>query len=276
MGLTANGGTGRTGPHGRYAIVTPYFIEKPALLRRCIDSVKNQSVNTDHFVVADGCPKVWVDEKEVRHIKLDRPHGDYGNTPRGVGAVIAIAEEYDGIGFLDADNWLESIHVEACLDAAAKIPGGVAQCDYVIAQRMFRRPDETLMPIEEEYGHVDTSCFFFLRGSFGVLPHWASMPKTLSAYGDRIFYQMLRQHDFQAAVVEKPTVNYLCLWESLYRRLRENPPKEAKPDIDQGKVDAWLNGLNDREFEIVNRLCGVRLTTLREEARRSAPVSNEA
>jgi hypothetical protein len=259
--------------HGRYAVVTPYFMEQPKLLRRCIDSVKAQSVETDHFVVADGRPQSWIDQEAVRHIKLDRAHGDYGNTPRGMGAMIALAEAYDGMGFLDADNWLERDHVGTCLEAASDSPGGAAQCDYVIARRMFRRPDATLMPVEEEFGHVDTSCFFFLRGAFSFVPHWMLMPKEISVYGDRIFYQMLRQHDLQCAVARKPTVNYLCLWESVYRQLEEVPPEEAKPNLDQGKVYAWLNSLDERQFEIVNRLCGVRLTTLREEARQALAIA---
>jgi glycosyltransferase involved in cell wall biosynthesis len=243
----------------RYAIITPYYKEDKSLIQRCMDSVRNQSVASEHFVIADGFPQSWIDREAVRHLKLDRGHGDYGNTPRGIGALIAIAEEYDGIGLLDADNWLESDHVEACIEAAATIDGGATQCDYVIAQRRLRRPDETIMALPEELGLVDTNCFFFLRGSFDIIPHWAMMPRGISAIGDRIFYAMVRRQPYRYARVEKPTVNYLCLWEICYRALGEDPPADAKPNIDSDKIYRWLGSLSPRELEIGSRLSGVQL-----------------
>jgi len=238
----------------RYAIVTPYYREDRSLLERCIASVRKQSIAADHILVADGFPQAWLDEAGVRHFKLDRHHGDFGNTPRGVGALIAIGEEYDAIGLLDADNWLEPDHIALCLAAARVTP---APCDYVVARRTFRRPDETIMPIPEEPGHVDTNCFFFLRGSFGVIPHWTTMPKNLSSFCDRYFYYMLCRHPFTAATVSKPTVNYHCLWGWMYRALGETPPPDAKPSLDVDKPGRWLRSLNRRELEVASRLVGV-------------------
>ena len=146
----------------RYVFVTPYYKEDPKFLKRCLESVKNQSIACDHILVADGFPQKWIEDAGVRHISLDKSHGDAGNTPRGLGALLAIAEGYDGIGLLDADNWLERNHLEVCLDAANKLEGGIANCDFVIAQRHLRRiDDESIMLVEEAVGHVDTSCFFF-------------------------------------------------------------------------------------------------------------------
>src|ERR1700731_4980422 len=99
----------------RYAIITPYHEESRDQLERCIRSVSAQTVPTDHIIVADGRPQDWIDATGARHLRLDRAHGDYGNTPRGLGAMLAIAERYDGIGLLDADNWLEPEHVAACV-----------------------------------------------------------------------------------------------------------------------------------------------------------------
>jgi hypothetical protein len=239
---------------GRYAIITPYYKEDRSLIERCIDSVRRQSVPTEHLVVADGHPQTWIDGAGVRHLKLDRSHGDFGNTPRGIGALIAISEGYNGIGLLDADNWLEDDHVEACLAAARTT---TAPCDYVIALRTFRRPDATIMPIREEQGHVDTNCYFFLRGAFCAIPHWAMMPKDLAPIGDRYFLAMMRSRSFIHARMSRPTVNYLCGWESLYRAIGEAPPPETKPNIDATKVEHWLRSLDRRELEIAGRLTGV-------------------
>jgi hypothetical protein len=238
----------------RYAIITPYYKEEDFLIERCIRSVNDQIVRADHILVADGFPRSWIDDADVRHIKLDRCHGDYGNTPRGIGALIAIAEEYHGIGFLDADNWLEKDHVKACLVAGR---AASAPCDYVIAQRTFRRPDETIIPLREEPNHVDTNCFFFLRGSFSVIPHWAMMPKNLAQLGDCYFLAMMRSRPFTVARVPAPTVNYFCMWESFYRTIGETPPPGAKSNIDVAKIELWLRSLERRDLEIACRLTGV-------------------
>ena len=253
----------------RYAIITPYYKEDKVLIQRCVKSVKVQSVATDHFLIADGFPQSWIDDEGVRHIKLDRAHGDYGNTPRGIGALLAIAEEYDGIGLLDADNWLDSDHVEACIEAAAALDDGVERCDYVIAQWRLRRPDETVIPWPEDFSHVDTNRFFFLRGSFNVIPHWAMMPTGVSGTGDKVFWDMIRGQPFRYARVAKPTVNYHCLWEICYRRLGEQPPPGAKPNIDPREIEKWVGSLRPRELEIAGRLAGIRFPA--GEPRSAAP-----
>jgi hypothetical protein len=244
----------------RYAIITPYHKENRHLLQRAIKSVKSQTVPADHFLIADGFAQEWIDREEVRHIKLDREHGYGGNAPRGVGALIAIAEEYDGIGMLDADNWLDSDHVQACVEAADSCDGGALHCDYVIAQWRLRRPDETILPWPEEPGHVDTGRFFFLRGAFSVIPLWAMMPPELAPICDRVFYAMLRRQPFRFVRVEKPTVNYHCLWEVCYRVLGEPLPEGAKPSNDSAKFESYLASLTPRELEIVTRLTGVDFT----------------
>jgi glycosyltransferase involved in cell wall biosynthesis len=238
----------------KYAIITPYFHEDKGLIERCLASVARQTIAADHIVVADGCPQDWLDDTPCRHIKLDRPHGDFGNTPRGIGAMLAASEGYAGIGFLDADNWLEEDHIEACV-AASRTAGD--ECDFVIAKRTFRRPDETIMPLPEEPGHVDTNCFFFLRGSFGMLPQWALMPKELSAIGDRYFLAMIGKSQLKSATVPRPTVNYQCLWRSYYDALGETAPANAKPNIDRRTAEEWVAQLAPRELEILRRLTGL-------------------
>jgi hypothetical protein len=237
----------------RYAIVTPYCREERWQIERCVESVKQQSVHVEHFVVADGFAQEWLDGAGVRHIKLDRNHADCGNTPRGIGALLAVAEEYTAIGMLDVDNWLEPDHVEACLEAAATTG---KPCDYVIGRRVFHRPDgELLEALREEAYHVDTSCFFFLRGSFCVLPHWAMMPPQMAGVCDRVFYQMIRQRDFIVARVPKPTIHFTTLYIHHYNQIGETPPLEVK-HIDIDEADRWLQTLAPYQNEIARRLAG--------------------
>jgi hypothetical protein len=244
----------------RYCVVTPYFKEEPALLNRCLDSVARQTVKADHIFVADGFPQPWLSQKPIRHVMLDRAHGDYGNVARGVGALLAISEKYSGIAFLDADNWYDDDHLECCIAAAAANPASV----FVAAQRKFVRPDASVMvsvrPAEVPNApHIDTNCYFFLPNSYQFLHRWCTMPQELSESGDHLFYLLLQANGLAPAVVPKPTVNYLCMFESVYREKGEEPPPGAKPSLNWDKRQAWLNGLSPEELGVVRSLTGLNL-----------------
>jgi hypothetical protein len=210
-------------------------------------------------MVADGCAQDWLDGEGVRHLRLDRKHADFGNAARGVGGLLAVAEGYESIAFLDADNWLDPDHIERCIAASRSLPG--AGCDFVIAKRRWVRPDETVIAVPDEppERHVDTNCFVLLRGAFHLVSVWGSMPREVSAIGDRIFYAALRHGGLASASVAHPTVNYRCLWEYVYRAAGEPPPPGAKPSIDAAAIEAWLRSRSDRELEIASRLAAVRL-----------------
>jgi glycosyltransferase involved in cell wall biosynthesis len=241
------------------AIVTPYYKEDRRLLERCLDSVRRQTVPSDHLLVSDGHPQPWLDDAGVRHLKLDRAHGDWGNTPRGIGAQLAIAEGYEAVAFLDADNWFDHDHVETCLRAAASLTGDRADCDYVVAQRRMVRPDLSVMDGAEEPGHVDTSCFFFLPGAFFMVPYWNLMPRQFAAMGDRVFNRHIAARGLAAARTDKVTVNYLNLYASTYLARGEIPPAGAKPNADPGPAFAWFAGLTPRMKLVVERLMGLKM-----------------
>lgn len=241
----------------RYAIVTPYYKESRELLERCIRSVQQQTVRADHFMVADGHAQDWIDHiPGIRHIRLERSHADYGNTPRCIGAVRAAQEGYEAIGLLDADNWLDPDHVATCLQAAASTNG---PCDFVIARRRFCRLDGSDMHIQEEEGHIDTNVFFFLKGSYSLLPLWGSMPRELSCICDRVFAQAILSRKMLHAVTDKITVNYHCLWPNLYRDIGEEPPEQANHQVDWTPVRRWLRALSREELQKAEILCGCKL-----------------
>jgi hypothetical protein len=60
------------------------------------------------------------------------------------------------------------------------------------------------------------------------------------------------------AAASKPTVNYHCLWESVYRGIGETPPSDAKPDIDQMAVLRWRVAMSQRDKNIASRLMMLR------------------
>lgn len=235
----------------RFAIVTPYYKETRAVLQRCVDSVAGQSVPTDHILVADGFPQGWLDSAKVRHLKLDAAHGDYGNVARGLGGKLAVAEGYEGIGFLDADNWIDPGHVEACVEA-----GEAAHADIVVAQRRLVRLDESVMDIPEEEGHVDTNCYWLRPSAFSLLPYWVTMPVELAPLADRVFYRTVQERNLRLAHVARQTVNYTCLYQICYEMLGETPPPECKPPVDPLPVYRWLVSLNPEQRARVAQLSG--------------------
>jgi glycosyltransferase involved in cell wall biosynthesis len=240
-----------------YAVVTPYYKEERAILQHCIDSVRQQSAGAEHILVADGFPQDWVDGENVRHIRLDSAHGDYGNTARGLGGLLAAAEDYDGIGFLDADNWYDPEHVERCVAAGSDAEA----TDLVIARRRFVRPDGSAMPLADDPNHVDTSCYWFQPGGYHLLRFWVTMPRGLALIGDRVFYRTVQAQNLALKRLAEPTVNYLCLWESDYRAIGETPPPGAKPNV-QLNLANFLGSLSPERRRVLKRLCGIDVMTL--------------
>jgi glycosyltransferase involved in cell wall biosynthesis len=235
----------------RYAIVTPYYKEDRSLLERCIQSVRQQSMATDHILVADGHPQDWIDGAAVRHIRLDRNHADYGNTPRTVGALLAVSAGYEGIGLLDADNWIEPHHVASCIEASQRS----ATCDYVIARRNLCRPDGSVININDPPvgNFVDTNCFFLLPGSYHVIPYFSLMPNELSPICDRVFYAALKARKLNAEIVPEKTVNYHCLWSFVYSLAGETPPPSAKGGVDYKRIQRWFDNQDERALQVVYR-----------------------
>ena len=97
------------------AVITPYYREDTEKLRRCHESVLRQTGEVTHFMVADGFPNPEVDRWDVQHVSLGAAHGDNGNTPRGIGALLAFAQGFDAVAFLDADNWFVDNHISSLL-----------------------------------------------------------------------------------------------------------------------------------------------------------------
>jgi len=252
----------------KICVITPYYKEGRELLVRCLDSVRRQTVQVDHLLVSDGFPQDWLDDAGVRHIRLDRAHGDYGNVGRGVGAMMAIAEKYRAIAFLDADNWCEPDHIECCLAAAARQPAA----PYVVARRDFVKPDGTALrlPNSEDFpngDHVDTNCYLLLPPTFPLLHHWCTSPREFAAVGDRLFRQVLKTRlGPPALVAHKTTINYLCLFEGLYRAAGEEPPPGAKPGVDWRPAIAWLKALSPEDLALVDPLSGLTLSQLARQA----------
>jgi glycosyltransferase involved in cell wall biosynthesis len=256
------------GPTKRICVITPYYKEPRPMMERCLESVRAQTFGADHMLVADGFPQGWLDEAGVRHLKLDRAHGDFGNAARGAASLLAIAEQYDAIAFLDADNWYEPGHLERCLEAARALP----TAPYVVALRDYVRPDGSVMPLRSTEDlpngdHVDTNCYLLLPPTYPLLHHWCATPREFAAVGDRLFRLLLKARLGPPAIASgAPTVKYLCLFEPLYRAIGEPPPPNAKPGVDWRPAIEWLKRLSPEDRLAVDRLAGLSLSQLVREA----------
>src|SRR5215213_6211875 len=100
----------------KIAVITPYLRESLPILSNCHRSVRAQRTPCTHVMVADGFPADEVQTWELDHIVLPRSHADYGSTPRLIGSFHAVGLGFDGIAFLDADNWYHFDHLEILLN----------------------------------------------------------------------------------------------------------------------------------------------------------------
>lgn len=241
----------------RVAVVTPYHQEPRAWLERCIASVRAQTHACTHLLVADGQAQDWIDAAGARQLRLGTPHADYGNTPRSLGAQLMVAEKFDAIAFLDADNWYEPDHIARCVATAES-----SAADFVYGDRVFVREDGSRIPFvspEDQSGqHVDTSCLFLLFGAFHTLPRWLLMPRPMAMAGDRYYVKSLRDEGLREARTGACGVNYLCTWADVYRLVGETPPPYAKSQLPVGRLRQWLDRLSPEDFQLVHRLSGVR------------------
>lgn len=209
----------------KIAVVTPYHKETEAELRQCHESVLNQTVACTHFMVADGFPRDVIDGWDVRHIRLPVAHGDGGNCARAVGSMAAVAEEFDAIAFLDADNWYAPDHLETLL--ALQEETGAEVC---FARRNMHRVDGSYMFEDESrvgVNLVDTSCYLVTRPAFPTLSVWGLMPKDLWGICDRIFLKAIKARGYRTAVAAKPTLAYRTQWAVHYEKMGEPPPEGA-------------------------------------------------
>ena len=183
----------------RIAVITPYYRESLEILRQAHETVMAQEVDAHvrHIILADGHPHREIDDWEADHIVLPRAHGDNGNTPRGIGAMLADAEGYDFIAFLDADNWFHPGHLASLLNLHDNT--GATLCT---SFRTLHAPDGTMLSridedgttfiafeiAEAELKHFDTSSILLHRRGFELNSVWIRMPRPTAVITDRIFF----------------------------------------------------------------------------------------
>lgn len=241
----------------RVAVVTPYAREDLAVLRRCHDSVRGQTYPCRHFMIADGFARPELDAWAIEHLKLDRPHRDYGDTPRALGGEAAAEQGFDAVAYLDADNAFRPRHVESlvCRQQATGAP-------VCFSGRTLHLPDGSLVPglmADDAVDHIDTSCILFGRGAFSMLSAWTRYPRQLAIVDDRMVRQMLLARGYLLCCTGALTVRYTVSEARFFRALGRAVPEDARANYDFGPLLDWYRSRAEGELAAVDETLGFSL-----------------
>ena len=171
----------------------------------------------------------------LSHIKLDRAHGDNGNTPRGIGSMLAVCDNFDAIMYLDADNWLEKDHAEQYLNCLINSGLEINEVGYIVGKRLNRGPKNEILKYKDEIGHYDTSEFMLLRNCFDLIRYWSLMPKQFGPICDRILNFKSSSSEAKYLEVEKPTINFLMRYAGPYELAGQKPSTGGRPQDTLGR-----------------------------------------
>jgi glycosyltransferase involved in cell wall biosynthesis len=210
----------------KVAIITPYYEESLDILKRCHDSVINQShTNIMHVMVADGKPKPEIDDWNVFHLKIPN-HNDFGDTPRTLGSISAATLGADAIVFLDGDNWINSDHVKILHDLQIQTNSHI-----VTATRNIYTIDGKFLGVCRESDGVnfnDTNCYYIDKTAFPVVGAWVFKDSREGITGDRRFWQTINQQGYMKTHCHTPSINYSSNLAFHYQMFGFIPPDTSK------------------------------------------------
>lgn len=225
----------------RVAVITPYFREDLAELRRCHASVQSQTLDVRHIMVADGLPRAELDAWDVMHVKLERGHADYGDTPRAIGGALAAEEGFDAVAYLDADNALRPRHIESLISTHLATAASVCY-----SGRTLELPGGRQVPVrlpDDAQGHIDTSCLLLVRPAFQMLDFWKRYPRQLSVVGDRVFVRALRARGFKVSCSGALTTRYTIRDPAIFAAMRAPVVAGVRAPIEFGPLFLWFSSL---------------------------------
>lgn len=207
----------------KVAVVTPYYKESDAVLRRCIESVLAQThQDTRLYLVSDGFPRPEVTSSYNKLLSIELPvaHGDYGCTPRGVGAMCALNEGMDIVCFLDADNLFEPNHVSSMVSLYEQADARGETLDAVFSYRHIFLPghEQLRLKVNEDlqHTHVDTNCISLARSAAFMWPMWSMIPKGMTTVCDRVMLDLIKLNQLKVAWTGLHTVLYESNWSAHY------------------------------------------------------------
>jgi hypothetical protein len=212
----------RARPLKKVCIVTAYAKESTNTLLKCINSVKNQSVECVHLLVSDGFHNASIAElcnENLLHISLPE---NIGFNQCGIGVELAFALGFDVVGILDADNWYEPDHIETSLNTINN-----KNADVVFAKRKVVFPDGEVLSVDDPQDNTgafaDTNCLVLTNKVSAITPIWLMWPKTFGAGEDRAVSLCMRMLNFNVLMNAHETVWYQTNWAHHYKLQKKQP-----------------------------------------------------
>ena len=221
------------------AVITAFRNEPENWLKRCLDSVTNQTWPCTHILVGDGVARLEQISSKVLQVILPNNVGDFGDTPRAVGAIYAIGMGFDAIMFLDADNWYHKTHVQRMIRKFHETNASIITCG-----REFRHfTDASFLAecgISDGNMFSDTNCTMYTRSAFRLIPTMALMDRRFHVIGDRVLWYRIKKIGLPRAHSNVATVAYLGGHADLYRDLGLVAPLGTKTFSGiRRALDAW-------------------------------------
>ena len=217
----------------RVAVVTPRFREPRQWFQQCLDSVRDQTYPCTHIVVNDGADRGPSNSEHVQVIDLPVSLGFIGDPARAIGSVSAVAQGFDAIAWLDADNWYSSNHIGSLVKLHRDTGAAV-----LTSHRYLHRLDGgPLGPCPETDGNsfADTSTMMITRAAFGVIPTWFLMEPKYHPIGDRMIWKRITDEGISHAHSGLMTLHYRSAWRFHYEHFGLEPP------VDGLKESKWVD-----------------------------------
>lgn len=196
----------------RIQVITPTIGTK--YVQQAIDSVKNQTIPTEHLVVCDGRVdnefKVYENGKSIL---LPENTGHDGYNGHRIYAAFPMLTDADYILFLDEDNWFEPNHVEKLVNFIQE-----RDLQWAYSLRNIVRQDGTFVIADNceslgkwqsvfppNHHFVDTNCYCFKRKYL--------MRHSHQFFGDSFFMDRLFYNEMAKLLPEfdcngEHTINY--------------------------------------------------------------------
>lgn len=237
------------------AIVTPYHDSKTLhWLQECIESVRRQSYKECiHVLVGDGFQAMDLPIHDRLHtIHLSHNIGDYGDSPRALGAIYAYAQGADAVAFLDADNWYEINHIESLIDIHKHTGAQVITCYRQLAD--LNGKILGICPDSDGLSFCDTGCMLFTKDSSEIATSWWTIPKAYHALDDRVIWDRVLSKKYSIACSKHASFVYRTAFIHHYKMFNQIPLDGTKSGKEIGRLHHTMNLLEARAREIAPQL----------------------
>lgn len=196
----------------RIQVITPTVGTKH--LQQAVDSVKAQTIPTEHLIVVDGrLDNEFKMYENGTCVQLQENTGHSGWNGHRIYAAFPLLSGADYILFLDEDNWFEPDHVEQLvnfvkendLQWAYSLRNIVNQAGEFVTQDNCESLGKWNSVFPPNHYFVDTNCYCFKRK---YLARYAHNFYTNEFYADRLFFNEISKQLPEFDCNGEHTINY--------------------------------------------------------------------